>query len=192
MSPPSWGGIGGYAKPLEVLWADGERLFCRTWRGDPRQPVLAVLPAAEHPTPETLDRLANEYGLKDHLDSTWAARPVELIREHGRTMLLLECPGGEPLDHLIGPPMEMGKFLRLAVALSATLCRLHERGLMHKDIKPANVLVDVDTSRTWLTGFGIATRSPREQQSPEPPEVIPGTLSYMAPEQHRRRNSPHW
>jgi PAS domain S-box-containing protein len=186
MSPPSWGGMGGHTKPLEVLWADGERLFCRTWRGDPRQPVLAVLPAAEHPTPESLDRLANEYGLKDHLDSTWAARPVELIREHGRTMLLLECPAVEPLDHLIGPPMEVGKFLRLAVALSATLCRLHEAGLMHKDMKPANVLVNVEASQTWLTGFGIASRAPREQQSPEPPEVIPGTLAYMAPEQTGR------
>ena len=40
----------------------------------------------------------------------------------------------------------------------------------------------------WLTGFGIASRLPRERQPPEPPEVIAGTLAYMAPEQTGRMN----
>ena len=55
-----------------------------------RTAVLAVLPAAEHPTPATLDRLAREYGLKDELDGAWAVRPLELVRERGRIMLVLE------------------------------------------------------------------------------------------------------
>src|SRR3984893_8737558 len=84
--------------------------------------------------------------------------------------------------------METGQFLRLAVALSAALGRLHGSGLIHKDIKPANVLVDSATGRVWLTGFGIASRLPRERQSPEPPEFIAGTLAYMAPEQTGRVN----
>jgi len=84
--------------------------------------------------------------------------------------------------------MEIGQFLRLAVALSAALGRLHARGLIHKDIKPANVLVDSATGQVWLTGFGIASRLPRERQSPEPPEFIAGTLAYMAPEQTGRVN----
>src|SRR5947207_1843205 len=103
-------------------------------------------------------------------------------------MLMLEFPGGEPLDRLIGTPMEIGRFLRLAVALSAALGRLHERGLIHKDIKPANLLVDPATGQAWLTGFGIASRHPRERQSPEAPEFIVGTLAYMAPEQTGRMN----
>ena len=57
----------------------------------------------------------------------------------------------------------------------------------HKDIKPANVLVDGDDD-VWLTGFGIASRLPRERQAPEPPEFIAGTLAYMAPEQTGRMN----
>ena len=89
---------------------------------------------------------------------------------------------------LSGQPMEIGRFLRLAVALSAALGRLHGRGLIHKDIKPANVLVDSATGQVWLTGFGIASRLPRERQSPEPPEFIAGTLAYMAPEQTGRVN----
>jgi serine/threonine protein kinase len=153
-----------------------------------RQAVLAVLPAAEHPTPDSLNRLTHEYGLKDDLDRAWAARPLELMRERGQTILVLKDPGGEPLDRLIGPPMEIGTFLRLAVALSAALRQLHERGLVHKDIKPTNILVNSTTGQAWLTGFGIASRVARERQLPKPPEFIAGTLAYMAPEQTGRMN----
>src|SRR5262249_45708269 len=79
-------------------------------------------------------------------------------------------------------------FLRLAVALSAVLGRLHERGLVHKDLKPANVLVNSATGQVWLRGFGITSRLPRESQVPEAPEVVAGTLAYMAPEQTGRMN----
>jgi PAS domain S-box-containing protein len=174
----------------QVLWEDGERVFCRgeSHADGNGMPMLAVLPAAEHPTPATLDRLAHEYGLREELDAAWAARPLELVRERGQTILVLEDPGGEPLARFIGPPMEMRTFLRLAVALSAALGRLHERGLIHKDIKPANVLVSSATDQVWLTGFGIASRLPRERQAPDPPEFIAGTLAYMAPEQTGRMN----
>jgi PAS domain S-box-containing protein len=103
-------------------------------------------------------------------------------------MLVLRDPGGEPLDRLLGPPLEAGRFLRLAIALSGALGRLHQRGLVHKDIKPTNIVVNSATDQVWLTGFGIASRLPREHQLPEPPEFIAGTLPYMAPEQTGRMN----
>ncbi|MGB9282786.1 MAG: AAA family ATPase, partial [Candidatus Sulfotelmatobacter sp.] len=81
-----------------------------------------------------------------------------------------------------------GQFLRLAVALAGAIGQLHGRGLIHKDIKPPNVLVDSATGQVRLTGFGIASRVPRERQAPEPPEFIAGTLAYMAPEQTGRVN----
>jgi PAS domain S-box-containing protein len=65
---------------------------------------------------------------------------------------------------------------------------VHERGLIHKDIKPANILLDAASGGVWLTGFGIASRLPRERQAPAPPESIAGTLAYMAPEQTGRMN----
>src|ERR1700747_3269310 len=87
----------------DVLWEGGDRVFCRGHRlsadGD-RDTVLAVLPAKEHPSPATLDRLAHEYDLKDELDAAWAVRPLELVRERGRTMLVLEDPYSEPLERL--------------------------------------------------------------------------------------------
>ena len=84
--------------------------------------------------------------------------------------------------------MELGRFLRLAIAIAAALGKLHQRGLVHKDIKPANILVNGATGEVRLTGFGIASRLARERQSPHPPETIAGTLAYMAPEQTGRMN----
>ena len=102
-------------------------------------------------------------------------------------MLLLEDPGGEPLDELLGALMELGLFLRLAVALAAAAAEVHRRGVIHKNIKPAHVLVNAPTGQVWLAGFGIASRLRRERQSPEPPEFVAGT-SRMAPEQTGRMN----
>src|SRR5690242_7950918 len=99
MNPSLWFNADG-ARSFRVLWEDGDRFFCRGHRqsadGD-RDTVLAVLPATEHPPPASLDRLAHEYGLKDELDAAWAVRPLELVRERGLTMLVLEDPGSEPL-----------------------------------------------------------------------------------------------
>lgn len=175
---------------IEVLWQDAERTFCRLLCKDAEDRRHAFLPMldAEHPTLESINRLAHEYELKDHLDGAWALRPVELVREPGRTMLVVEYAGGEPLDRLIGEPMEVEQFLPLAVSLSVALGRLHGRGLIHKDVKPANVFVDAAAGHVWLTGFGITSRLPRERQTPEPPEVLAGTLAYMAPEQTGRVN----
>ena len=147
-----------------------------------------VSPAAERPAPATLDRLTHEYGLKDDLDGTWAARPLELIREGGRITLVLEDPGGDPLDLRLATPMDVRRFLHLAIGIAVAVGKLHERGLVHKDVKPVNLLVDHATGAVRLTGFGIATRLPRERQAPAPPELIAGTLAYMAPEQTGRMN----
>jgi len=122
--------------------------------------------------------------LKDELDNTWAVRPLELVRDRGRTILVLEDPGGELLNAHVGTPMEVGRFLRLAVGGAAALGKMHERSLIHKDINPANVLVNDSTNQVWLTGFGIASRLPRERQTPTPPEFIAGTLPIW------RRNRP--
>ena len=163
----------------EVLWEDSERVFCRERRPDADgnlQDVLIVTPTAEHPTPASLDRLAHEYALKDELDGAWAVLPLALIRERGRTMLVLEDPSSEPLDRLLGAPMELGYFLRLAIAVVAALTQLHRRGLVHKDLKPANILVNrarggqIHRVR-HRTFHASGKRSNRPRQSPAPSPI---------------------
>jgi PAS domain S-box-containing protein len=171
---------------LQILWGDGERILFRGSRlgaDGERKPVLAVLLAADRPPPLALERLAHEYELRNELDGAWATRPLEFVREDGRAMLVLEDPGGEPLARLLGQPMEIGVFLRLAIGITAALGKAHQVGLVHKDQKPGNILVNCADGAARLTGFGIATRLPRERQTLAPPETIAGTLAYMAPEQ---------
>src|SRR6202453_2981458 len=125
----------------ETLWDDGEFVLSRgVWNAEP-SPLLAVAPSSAQPSPRTLARLQHAYTLREELDPAWAARPLRLEPRKGRLTLLIEDPGGEPLLQLLGRPWEIGAFLRLAIGAATALAQVHRRGRIHKDIKPANVLV---------------------------------------------------
>jgi hypothetical protein len=173
---------------LRVLWEDSELTFGRGFLESGRHSVLVKRSALDQAAPAGLDRLIHEYSFRDELESAWAVRPLELGRNRGQTVLLLEDPGGELLGGMLGSPMEVGRFLHIALGVAAALEKVHARGIVHKDIKPANILVNEACGEVRLTGFGIASRLPRERQEPAPPELIAGTLPYMAPEQTGRMN----
>ena len=176
---------------LELIRNSAEFTLYRARQHGNSSPVLVVAPTAEQPLPQTLRRLEHEYSLAAELEPAWVAKPLTLARHEGRTILVLADPGGEPLDRVLerdkDQPLDLARFLRLAINLATALGHAHQHGLIHKDVKPENVLVD-DSGHVWLTGFGIASRIPRERQSPDPPEFIAGTLAYMAPEQTGRVN----
>src|SRR5258705_702098 len=100
----------------------------------------------------------------------------------------LEDNSGERLERRLGQPLTVAEFLQIALPLATALGQVHARGLIHKDIKPANILVDRTSGSVWLAGFDNASHLQREHQTPAPPEVIAGTLAYMAPEQTGRMN----
>src|SRR6202047_2611652 len=182
-------GPSGYV--LVPLRESADFTLYRGRKHDDSSPVLAIAVSAERSSPQSISRLEHEYSFAAVLDPAWAAKPLAITRHEERTILLLKDPGGEPLDRILerdqGQPLNLNRFLRTAIGLAKTLGQVHQHGLIHKDIKPANILVD-DTGNAWLTGFGIASRLPRERQSPEAPEFIAGTLAYMAPEQTGRMN----
>jgi serine/threonine protein kinase len=177
-----------HLEPLRE-WADFT-LYRGSERGS-HMPILAVAITAERPSPRSLKRLEHECSLASELDPAWAARPLMLTRHKGHAVLILNDPGGEPLDRIMeqhrGEPLDLTRWLTTAIGLAAALSQVHRQGLIHKELKPANALVD-DGGRVWLTGFGIASRLPRERQASVPPDFIAGTLEYMSPEQTGRMN----
>src|ERR1700733_7430419 len=174
---------------LECLREDEEFILYRARASAAEVPsVLLLTLASIHPRLESLKKIEHEYSLCHDFDTTWAVRPLALSQGNGQKALVLEDPGGEFLHRLIQGPMDIKQFLRIAISVSTALGQLHSRSVIHKDLKPSNVLVDGATGHAWLTGFGIASRLPRERQSPGPPEFIAGTLPYMAPEQTGRMN----
>ncbi|HEY0789970.1 MAG TPA: AAA family ATPase [Chthoniobacterales bacterium] len=84
--------------------------------------------------------------------------------------------------------MELASFLRMALGLVTALGHFHARGLVHRDVRPANVMVSAALSEAWLMGFGLTARLPCDHQTSESTEAVVGTLAYMAPEQTQRMN----
>jgi serine/threonine protein kinase len=176
---------------LERLRDDGEFILYRAHAKQIELPsVLLLTPASTRPSTETLKKIDHEYSLRSELDSAWAVRPLSLSERGAPMTLVLEDPGGETLDGFLSGAMEMRQFLGIAVGLASALGGLHERKLIHKDVKPTNILVHSATGQVRLIGFGIASRLRREHQAPERPEFMAGTLPYMAPEQTGRINRP--
>jgi hypothetical protein len=157
--------------------------------GDGLSPILLVAPAGEYPSPRSLLRLEHEYGLRTDLDGDWAARPVELLRRGRELMLVLADPGGELLERFLGRPMAVAELLRLAIPLAAALGRLHAHGLVHNDLKPANILHRLASAprtpsasaarghrrhaRLYGAGTNRGNRSARRCRRPRPRVFIP-------------------
>jgi serine/threonine protein kinase len=176
--------LSGFA--FETLRTDGALVLCRGHRVGAAS-ILVVMSCDPRESPADIRRLEHENSLARLIDSAWALRPLGLSRHDGRTILVLEDPGGIPLDQILKQPLELTRFLRIAVALSVALHRVHRSGLIHKAVRPANVLVD-GANNVRLTGFGSASRLPLERQAPTALEVIDGSFAYMAPEQTGRMN----
>ena len=184
---PVEGSFPGYAivQPLDDT---GDFVLYRAIRHEDQKPVLLKLPASLPPSSAAIGHLEHEYEVAHDLDSVCIVRPLKLERFAGTVVLVLEDEAGERLADIINAsPIQVPQFLKIAIGTAVALAEVHRHDLVHKDIKPANVWVDL-AGTVKLTGFGVASPLPRERQEPESPEVLAGTLAYMAPEQTGRMN----
>ncbi|WP_437917135.1 AAA family ATPase [Sorangium sp. So ce302] len=151
-------------------------------------PVILKVLDPRRSRPQDIERLKNEYAIGKPLDHEAVVAPLALETHEGLPALVMEDFGGESLDHLIGAPMDAERFLELAVRIAACVAAIHERDILHKDLKPQNILVNTATGQVKLADFGLASRFSREQPPAGPPRLIEGSLPYLSPEQTGRMN----
>jgi len=168
---------------LRILREDADFTLSRLVSADSEGRLLLV---AVSDQPSVLALLVHEYSIRARLDAACSAQPIELVRHEGRPALSCIDPGGQLLEDKIGAPWEITAFLGVGIAVAASLSALHAHEVIHKDIKPANVLVNESTGEAWFLGFGFASLARGEEQSALLESVVAGTLAYMAPEQTGR------
>ncbi|HET9645517.1 MAG TPA: response regulator, partial [Burkholderiaceae bacterium] len=168
---------------VKALREDRELSLYRGRRIGGHDSVLMLMAVGDDPTPSALRRMEHEYSLRAVLDRAWAVLPSALEHYGHQIILVLEDPGGQTLDELLKQPFDLQWRLQVAAALAAAIARLHARGWIHRDIKPAHVLVDPADASVRLTGFGIALPAAHEVKAAQDAEVITGSPAYMAPEQ---------
>ncbi|PTL76235.1 AAA family ATPase [Vitiosangium sp. GDMCC 1.1324] len=152
------------------------------------RPVIIKTPALASPGPREWERYRREHGILQLLQSVGGVPKVhgcELV--HDRPLLLFEEVEGEPLSKLVGQRLEVSRFLTLAISLTSTLGEIHRRGVIHKDLKPSNILLR-PTGEGCIVDFGSATLHWVEHVDSAAPQLIEGTLAYMSPEQTGRMN----
>jgi hypothetical protein len=102
---------------FEVLRKDEHFILYRGRNKDGSSQILLRSPTSQHPTLQNIKRLEQAYSLKEELDPAWAVRAIEFAWHWDRTVLVLEDPGGVPLDQLIGQPLDLAFSLRIAISL---------------------------------------------------------------------------
>ena len=116
---------------LNLALEDGEFVVYRSGGTvDPAtaRSVLVVMPRSEHPRPQAIRMLENEYSLRDELDPAWAIRSLALTTREGRPALIFEDPGGELLVRRAVGKLDVGEALRVGAGLANALRQLHGRG----------------------------------------------------------------
>ena len=171
---------------VAVLREDEQLTLFRGHRTADARPVLALAPRHTRVDAAILRRFENELALADALDPAWAARPIALLQRDSTAALILDDPGGVPLSQRIGAPLATAAFLSIATNIAEALRQVHSRGIIHKDFRPSNLLVDED-GVVRVTGFGEATQLARERQT-SVQTIIQDALPYMSPEQTGRMN----
>ena len=107
--------------------------------------------------------------------------------------IVLEDFGGESLKRLMQErPFTLSKSLSLAIQIADILGYIHAENIVHKDINPANIVLNRSTNQLKIIDFSIASifapEKLTEQSALKNPQVLEGTLAYISPEQTGRMN----
>ncbi|MEH2195505.1 MAG: AAA family ATPase [Nostoc sp.] len=178
----------GY-KVLTELHASPNSQVYQGYRDLDQQPVVLKVLRQEYPSPEAIARFKLEYDLTRRFQAPGIIQAYDLKKYQNTLVLVLEDFGGQPLRGLLyQSPLPLQNFLQLAIQVTAALEEIHQQQIIHKDINPANILLNPTTQQTKIIDFGIATLLSRENPTLRNLNVLEGTLAYISPEQTGRMN----
>ncbi|MEH1970458.1 ATP-binding sensor histidine kinase [Nostoc sp.] len=177
----------------EQLYAGSRTLVYRAIRETDQLPVVIKLLQQDYPTFNELLLFRNQYTIAKNIDLPGIVHPYSLEPYRNSYALVMEDFGGISLRDWINQKMgsnqyTLTEFLDIAIALSNILDGLYHHRVIHKDIKPANILINPKTKQVKLIDFSIASLLPRESREIHSPNVLEGTLAYLSPEQTGRMN----
>ncbi len=173
----------------EKIQAGLHTVVYRGKREPDRKSVILKVLKSDFPAAEEIARLRQEYEIPKNLELEGIVKPYGLEKYKNGLALVLEDFGGISLKKLTGDrDLSLKEFLVIAIRLAATLEELHKHQIIHKDIKPQNIIINPGTGLVKITDFSIATRLSRETPAIANPNFIEGTLAYLSPEQTGRMN----
>ncbi|MCP4136285.1 MAG: AAA family ATPase [bacterium] len=164
-------------------------IIYRGVREDDSKKVIIKVLKTEHPSPGEIARFKKEYELIKNIDFEGVIKTHDIVTNKNQIALILEDFEGITLQKALQiETITTMAFLGIALDLAETLGSLHNENIIHKDIKPQNILVNLEDRKVKITDFGISTLITHENEEIYNPEVIEGTLSYISPEQTGRMN----
>ncbi|ELS33044.1 MULTISPECIES: trifunctional serine/threonine-protein kinase/ATP-binding protein/sensor histidine kinase [Pseudanabaena] len=151
--------------------------------------VIVKLLQQDYPSFNELLKFRNQYTIAKKLDVSGIVRPYSLESCGNSYAIVMEDFGGISLQqHIQKQPLSLAEKLEIAIQITQILDELHQSCVIHKDIKPANILIHPETNQIKLIDFSIASLLPKETPEIKNPNGLEGTLAYIAPEQTGRMN----
>jgi len=166
-----------------IAYRTGEHVVRRAIRAADGRAVLLKSLDSELSTPERRARLAHEWEVGRRLSIPDVLRALSFESIAGTPTLVLEDFGGVPLGPRASAPMPLEELLPLAIRVTAAVAALHGQGIVHRDLRPENILVDRRTTEVKLSGLAIATLLPTERAVVLSARRFEGSPRYMSPEQ---------
>ncbi|MCW5313645.1 AAA family ATPase [Nostoc sp. KVJ3] len=175
------------------LYNGSRTLVYRAERETDQKSVVIKLMKTAYPNFSELLQFRNQFTIAKNLNLPGIIQTYSLEPYQNGYALVMEDFGGISLkDYLTSDQTRyiasLEEFLQIAIALCNTLDILICHRVIHKDIKPANILIHPQTKEVKLIDFSIASLLPRETQILMSPNVLEGTLGYLSPEQTGRMN----
>ncbi|MEH2339410.1 trifunctional serine/threonine-protein kinase/ATP-binding protein/sensor histidine kinase [Nostoc sp.] len=180
----------------ELIYSGSKTLVHRGIRESDKMPVVIKLLRREYPTFYEIVRFCNQYTIAKNLDIDGIIKTYSLENYQNSYALIMEDFGGISLQEEMGKwGRGMGEnadglqaFFHIASQIVSILDGLYHNRVIHKDIKPANILINPTTKDIRLIDFSIASLLSRETQTLTNPNILEGTLAYLSPEQTGRMN----